>query len=139
MPVSPADGNCVGGVEDKVVFAAEEAPCGDLDAEKLAGAVDFKMFDGAGENLLLDLSAKAHGGGRQGRFGCKADGFRTEREERGAIGGIGGPAQAAADGDSFANFGAEEIGLADKLSGVAGGGAGVDFARRGDLLECAVF
>ena len=62
------------------------------------------------------------------------------REKRdGSVGGVGGPVQAAAGGDSVADFGAEQISLADELGGVTGGGAGIDVARRSDLFEGAVF
>jgi len=56
-----ANGNGVLGEKSKFVFTGKRAACGNADAQRLAGAIHFELFAGAGKNLLADESAEAHG------------------------------------------------------------------------------
>ena len=136
---SVGDRDRVVGIENKIVLTGKLTAGGDADAEELAGAIDFELFDGTGENLLVNGGGEVDAVAVVRRFRGELNGFGAQGKKCGAVWFASGPAQRAAGGDALAHFGAEEIGLADELSGIAGGGAGIDFARRSDLFEGAVF
>src|SRR6202012_3691795 len=97
---------------------------------------------GAAEMLRNDARGETRGdragrGGGGAAGGSEANRFLAEREGGGAVGRVGAEGERAARGDAVADRGAEQVGLADELRGVSGGGLAVDFAGRGDLFEVA--
>ena len=65
---------------------------GDADAEELARAVDFELFDGAGEYLLVNGSGEVDAVAVVRRFRGELNRFGTQGKKRGAVWFGSGPA-----------------------------------------------